>query len=110
MISFFRSNNGVLTEKSNLPKEFSIKMELKKLKEITERPEMDERSVLLLNYGLPYLDRMSFNSYKKMIDRVARTLEGYKGQVVFRTTSSLQKPSKDVAKAFETFQVTCYAI
>ena len=66
---------------------------------------MDEKSVLLLNYGLPYLDRLSFSSYKKMTDIVARTLDGYKGQVVWRTTSSLQKPSSDVFKSFETFQV-----
>ena len=66
---------------------------------------MDEKSVLMLNYGLPYLDRLSFSSYKKMIDRVARTLDNYKGQVVWRTTSSLQKPNNNEMKAFETFQV-----
>ena len=66
---------------------------------------MDEKSVILLNYGLPFLDRLSFNSYKKMADRIARTLDGYKGQIVWRTTSSLQKPNSDALKSFETFQV-----
>lgn len=105
---FFRSNNGFLASKSDLPKEqeFSIKSELRRLKEIALKPEMDEKSVLLLNYGLPFIDRMSFSSYRKMVDRAARTLDGYKGQVVVRTTSSLQKPTKDLLKTFETFQVS----
>ena len=66
---------------------------------------MDERSVLLLNYGLPYLERMPFGAYKKMMDRVARTLDGYKGQAVWRTTASFQKQTPDAVKAFESFQV-----
>jgi len=99
-------DNGIATRKDNFPKELSIKSELKKLKDITRLPEMDEKSVLLLNYGLPYLDRLSFNSYRKMTDIVARTLDRYKGQVVWRTTSSLKKPSSDVFKSFETFQRT----
>lgn len=108
-ILFDRSYNGAITSRSGLPdqqqKDFSVKAELKKLQEITKSPEMDKESVLLLNYGLPYLERMSFSSYKKMIDRAARTLDGYEGQVVLRSTSSLQKPNQDPLKAFQTYQV-----
>ena len=104
-----RSYNGAITSRSGLPdqqqKDFSVKAELKKLQEITKNPEMDKESVLLLNYGLPFLERMSFSSYKKMIDRAARTLDGYQGQVVLRSTSSLQKPNQDPVKAFQTYQV-----
>ena len=104
-----RSYNGAITSRSDLPdqqqKDFSVKAELKKLQEITKNPEMDKESVLLLNYGLPFLERMSFSSYRKMIDRAARTLDGYEGQVVLRSTSSLRKPNQDPVKAFQTYQV-----
>ncbi|XP_065060100.1 uncharacterized protein LOC135687467 [Rhopilema esculentum] len=103
------SYNGDLSSRGDIAaasKDFSIKAELKKLQEITRRSEMDERSVLLLNYGLPYLERMPFGAYKKMMDRVARTLDGYKGQAVWRTTASFQKQTPDAVKAFESFQRT----
>eukprot|EP00794_Sanderia_malayensis_P020281 gene20281-22267_t len=98
--------NGGLTQRDSLPEkqQFSVKSELKKLEQLVQRKDMDEQSVLLLNYGLPFVERMSFAAYRRMIDWASRTLTKYKGQPVLRTISALQKPNDDPVKAFQNYQ------
>ena len=99
-------------ERSTLPeneqKDFSVKAELKKLQELVKSKNMAEDSVLLLNYGLPFIEIMGFKTYRRMIDAVARTLKDFKGQTIWRTTSTLQKPNQDPVKAFQNYQVRKY--
>ncbi len=82
-----------------------MKSEIKKLQELVKSEDMDERSVLLLNYGLPFVERMGFTAYRRMIDWVTRSLKEYKGQTVWRTTPGFQKPNQDPVKAFQNYQV-----
>ena len=85
---------------------FSTKAYTRSLKDLMNRPEMDENSGLILNYGKPFVENMSFKQYRSYIDRVARILkEKYKGKAVWRTIASSWKESEKPEEHFLNHQV-----
>ncbi|KAK3748718.1 hypothetical protein QZH41_004715 [Actinostola sp. cb2023] len=75
--------------------DFDSKKLVLDIKQNLEKPEMDENSVFMFNLGLHYLMDISFASYqsflKEVIDVIKPNSSGFKGRVIWKTTTALSK-------------------
>lgn len=76
-------------------KNFNITRLLNELEVVLANPEMDENSVLLLNYGLHFVMTIPLDTFKTMIDSLIRMLNNsrtqFKGTIIWKTTTAYQK-------------------
>lgn len=90
--------NGKPARPNELPytgRDFNLTRVLHELESVLRNPEMDENSVLLLNYGLHYAMSISLEKFQIMMDEVIKLLKSFqgkfKGTVIWKTTTALQK-------------------
>lgn len=86
-------------------KDYDDKIILDHLREVLERPEMNENSVMILNLGLHYMESVTLQDYRLLIKRVIDILKEsdkdtgelkYKTRVIWKTSTSISK-EKDTA-------------
>ena len=70
------------------------------LRSIFEKPEMNERSVMILNLGLHYMQSTSLKKYKILLTKIVNLLKEkdkrtgtlkYKARVIWKTSTSISK-------------------
>ena len=89
------------------PSDISVPDILGYLRQVLKKRHMKtEESAIVLNYGLHFARSTSFEKYKKLILGVVEELKSYKGQLVWRTTTSVWKQHWKVHKRFQTNQVS----
>ena len=98
---------------------------LQTFRQVVERPEMDERSAIILNFGLHFVESVNFSNYRQLIDGLVNVLQGkhkamrsnvtqrkYRGTVIWKTTTAINKEKASNIhlghKRFITQQVGAY--
>ena len=94
-------------------------------RQVVERPDMDERSAIILNFGLHFVESVNFSNYRQLIDGLVSVLQGkhnamrsnvtqrkYRGTVIWKTTTAINKEKASNIhlghKRFITQQVGAY--
>lgn len=81
-------------------KDFDETIILNSLREVLERPEMNENSVTILNLGLHYMESVTLQDYRILMKRVFDLLNErdeetgelkYKTRVIWKTSTSMSK-------------------
>lgn len=74
-------------------KDFDVQKVVNELKRVLTNDQLDEQSVLLLNYGLHYAMDIPFETFKVMILEVINLLKEkyFKGMVIWKTTTAINK-------------------
>lgn len=91
---FIRRNTNRTFLKKDDDNDFDANRVLHELKQVLFNPEMDEHSVVLLNYGLHFAEASNFSNFRTLVDKVAGFLKNesaYKPSVIWRTTTSLNR-------------------
>ena len=79
-------------------KDFSIDRIISELDDVLSDASMNDRSVIIINMGLHYIQGVNFTSYKKLIERTIDLLnshrhspQGFHGKAIWKTTTALYK-------------------
>lgn len=74
---------------------------LENFRHIVYNPQMDEKSAIIINFGLHFVESTNFTNYKKLIDGLVRVLKDdtisnatrrmYRGTVIWKTTTAINK-------------------
>ena len=79
-------------------KDFSIDRIILELDDVLSNPTMNDRSVIIINMGLHYVQGINFTSYKKLIGRTIDLInshrlspQGFHGKAIWKTTTALYK-------------------
>lgn len=98
------STNWVYTYREEQPSQDDLDFDHKKItkdiKNVLERPEMSDNSVMVLNLGLHFLHSTNFSNYVKLLRGVVGLFEGKRQSVrmIWKTSTSLSK-EKDIKEA-----------
>lgn len=72
-------------------KPFNMTRLLYELESVVSKPEMNEKSVLVLNYGLHYVRSLRLEQFKRMIDDVIMMLKTrFNGTLIWKTTTAVE--------------------
>ena len=79
-------------------KDFSIDRIITELDNVLSDPQMNDRSAIIINMGLHYVQGINFTSFRKLIDRTIDLLashknspHGFHGKTIWKTTTALFK-------------------
>ena len=87
---YVRRNNTV---EKNLwdTNDFQVEKVINELKQALFHPAMDEKSVLLINYGLHYTEAINYTNFQNLIHEVIKIGKTVRCKVVWRTSTSLNR-------------------
>ena len=84
-------------------RDFEPRRVLREIQDVIYRPEMDEKSVIILNCGLHYVSALKFAVYRKLIDDIItmfkETKENeygevqlkFRGKLIWKTTTAIHR-------------------
>lgn len=96
---------------------WDIEQILHELKKVINRPEMDQKSVLLLNYGANFITSTNFLKFQELINRTIGVLQErtlgekgklkmkFQGKVIWITIAEMQKGRHGESTRILTYQV-----
>lgn len=87
------------------PEDISIEKIASYLKSSLDAAERGESSAVVINYGLHLVRSTSFENYKRLIAEVIKIFKKFKGEIIWRTTTSAWQQETKVHKRFQTNQV-----
>lgn len=76
---------------------------LQEIRHVIHHPEMDEKSVIILNCGLHYVSALKFASYRQLIDDIIATFKEtwqdeygtatlkFRGKMIWKTTTAIHR-------------------
>ena len=120
-------HNVTVAKKKNDNLDYDNERVLQIFRQFVQRPEMDEKSAIILNFGLHFVESINFTNYKKLINGLVKVLQGsnnnlrlnvtqpkYRGIVIWKTTTAINKEKASNIhlghKRFMTQQVGAYCI
>ncbi len=91
---FIRRNQNRTFLKRDDDNDFDSERIIHELSQVLYNPQMDENSIVLLNYGLHFAEASNFSNFRTLIDGIGNLLKNhsaYKPTVIWRTTTSLNR-------------------
>ncbi|XP_012555841.3 uncharacterized protein LOC100208485 [Hydra vulgaris] len=87
---YIRRNNSI--EKTLWDNnDFQVSKVIDELKQVLYHPSMDEKSVLLLNYGLHYTEATNYTNFQNLIREIIKLGKTVRCKLVWRTSTSLNR-------------------
>lgn len=90
------------TEKNDL--DYDNERVLQSFRQVIQRPGMNEKSAIILNFGLHFVESTNFTNYMKLINGLVKVLQRersdltsnatqskYRGAVIWKTTTAINK-------------------
>ena len=97
-------NNFTAAKRDNDNFDYDNERVLRSFRRIVHNPQMDEKSAIILNFGLHFVESTNFTNYKRLIDGLVRVLTDeekdlisnvtrrkFRGTVIWKTTTAINK-------------------